>query len=188
MEAMASAGVTTPATQDVAWITSREHPWHRASRDAPVEPGDLVAFEAGVILGGYVGELGRTHSVDGDAAIDRELSERWDELWDRLLAACRVGRAAERSPRRLRRRGDPAAPHAGGARTWARVRPSARDAALPRTAGEQHVEAGMVLALTAYVWKEGIGAVYGQEPVVVTRDRAGAALDQPVPRGKEPLT
>ena len=33
MEAMASAGVTTPATQDVAWITSREHPWHRSSRD-----------------------------------------------------------------------------------------------------------------------------------------------------------
>jgi hypothetical protein len=26
----------------------------------------------------------------------------------------------------------------------------------------------MVLALTAYVWKEGIGAVYGQEPVVIT--------------------
>ena len=34
------------------------------------EPGDLVAFDAGVMLGGYVGELGRTHSVDGDAAID----------------------------------------------------------------------------------------------------------------------
>jgi len=72
MEAMASAGVTIPATQDVAWITSREHPWHRSSRDAPIEPNDLVAFEAGVIRGGYVGELGRTYSV-GDVAIDREL-------------------------------------------------------------------------------------------------------------------
>ena len=58
--------------------------------------------------------------------------------------------------------------------------------ALPRTAGEQHVEAGMVLALTAYVWKEGRGAVYGQEPVVITRDRAGAALDEPVPRARSP--
>ncbi len=71
MEAMASAGVTTPATQDVAWITSRQDPWHRASRDEAVEPGDLVAFDAGVILGGYSGELGRTHAVDGDVAIDR---------------------------------------------------------------------------------------------------------------------
>jgi Xaa-Pro aminopeptidase len=40
--------------------------------------------------------------------------------------------------------------------------------ALPRTAADQHVEVGMVLALTAYVWKEGVGAVYGQEPLVVT--------------------
>ena len=36
----------------------------------------------------------------------------------------------------------------------------------------------MVLALTAYVWQEGVGAIYGQEPVVVTDDRAGAALDR----------
>ena len=36
MEAMASHGVTTPATQDVAWITSPERPWHRPGRDVPV--------------------------------------------------------------------------------------------------------------------------------------------------------
>ena len=65
MEAMASAGVTTPAGQDVAWLTSREHPWRRSSRDAAVQAGDLVAFEAGVISGGYVGEVGRTYAVDG---------------------------------------------------------------------------------------------------------------------------
>jgi Xaa-Pro aminopeptidase len=40
--------------------------------------------------------------------------------------------------------------------------------ALPRTAAEQRFEEGMVLALTAYVWKEGVGAMYGQEPLVVT--------------------
>ena len=61
------------------------------SRDEAVEPGDLVAFDAGVIVGGYSGELGRTHVVDGDVAIDRALSRSWDELWDRLLAACRPG-------------------------------------------------------------------------------------------------
>ena len=36
----------------------------------------------------------------------------------------------------------------------------------------------MVLALTAYVWQEGVGAVYGQEPVVTHGDRPGAALEQ----------
>src|SRR5580658_2582471 len=55
MEAMA-AGVTTPSGQDVAWITSRQDPWRRADRDGPAQAGDLVAFEAGVVLGGYSGE------------------------------------------------------------------------------------------------------------------------------------
>ncbi len=168
MEAMASAGVTTPATQDVAWITSRTQPWHRASRDTPVQPGDLVAFDAGVILNGYVGELGRTHSVDGDAAIDADLLRARDELWARLIAACEVG-----------------APLTGLLDAYAAAgiapppMPVARGLglgfdlplvthALPRTAGEQQVEVGMVLALTAYIWKEGIGAFYGQEAVVVT--------------------
>ena len=94
MEAMASAGVTTPSTQDVAWTTSRGRPWHRTSRDVPVRDGDLVAFDAGVIVGGYVGELGRTHVVGNDSGAAAELFAAWDELWDRLVAACRPGAAA----------------------------------------------------------------------------------------------
>jgi Xaa-Pro dipeptidase len=39
--------------------------------------------------------------------------------------------------------------------------------ALPREAAAQRVEAGMVLALTSYVWKEGLGALYGQDPVLI---------------------
>ena len=54
------------------------------------------------------------------------------ELWDRLLAACRVGAPLTGSPRRLRRRRDPTAAHAGGARARARVRPSSRDARAAR--------------------------------------------------------
>jgi Xaa-Pro dipeptidase len=188
MEAMAWAGVTTPATQDVAWITSREHPWHRSSRDMPVESGDLVAFEAGVILGGYVGELGRTHAVDGDAAIDRGLLQRCDELWDRLLAACRVGApltelldaydAAEIPP--------PPMPIARGLGLGFDL-PLVTHA-LPRTAGEQQVEAGMVLALTAYVWMEGHGAVYGQEPVVVSATGPELLSTHPFREARSSLT
>ena len=122
-----------------------------------------MAFDAGVILGGYVGELGRTHSVDGDAAIDAELLRARDELWDRLIAACEVGApltdlldayaAAGIAP--------PPMPVARGLGLGFDL-PLVTHA-LPRTAGEQQVEVGMVLALTAYVWKEGIGALYGQE-------------------------
>ena len=91
MEAMASAGVTTPPRR-----TSRGSPRANthgtaSSRDAPVEPGDLVAFEAGVILGGYVGELGRTYRWTAMSHADRRCSARGDELRDRLLAACRLG-------------------------------------------------------------------------------------------------
>ena len=91
MEAMAAAGVTTPSGQDVAWITSPQGPWRRTDRDTPVQPGDLVAFEAGVVLGGYAGEVGRTHAVREGGHIDAELAQRTSALWGRLLDACRVG-------------------------------------------------------------------------------------------------
>jgi Xaa-Pro dipeptidase len=168
MEAMASAGVTTPATQDVAWITSREHPWRRTSRDVPVGPGDLVAFEAGVIAGGYVGELGRTRAVDGSAGPDRRLRQRQNELWDRLLAACRVGEPLSGLLEAYDATGIPLPPMPVARGLGLGYDLPLVTGALPLTAGEQSCEAGMVLALTAYVWQEGTGAVYGLQPVVVT--------------------
>lgn len=181
MEAMAAAGVTTPAGQDVAWITSRQLPWHRASRDTPVAAGDLVAFEAGVVMGGYAGEVGRTRAV-GDGAGSDEVSRRWDELWQRLLEACRPG-----------------APQSGllDAYDAAGVAPPPMPVArglglgydlplvthaLPRTAKEQRLEEGMVFALVGFVWQEGVGAVYGQEPVLLT------AAGPEVLSTKEPTT
>jgi hypothetical protein len=65
LEAMAAGGVSTPSTQDAAWVTSRDHPWRRASADGRVQAGDLVAFSSGVLNGGYTGEvaaLGRSAS------------------------------------------------------------------------------------------------------------------------------
>lgn len=168
MEAMASAGVTTPATQDVAWITTRERPWRRARRDAPVERGDLVAFAAGVIAGGYVGELGRTRPVAGGAPIDRSLSKRWEELWDRLLAACRVGSPLTDLLDAYDATGVPPPPMPVARGLGLGFDRPLVTHLLPRTAGEEHLEAGMVLALTAYVGGEGHGALYGQEPLVVT--------------------
>ncbi len=168
MGAMAEAGVTTPASQDVVWITSREHPWHRTSRDALIEEGDLVAFDAGVILGGYVGELGRTSSVGGDVATDGAFLGLLTELCDRLLDVCRLGEPLTGLLDAYDAAGVPPPPM-----------PVARGLGLgfdlplvthnmPCTAEQQHVEAGMVLALSAYVWKEGGGALYGLQPVLMT--------------------
>ena len=168
MQAMAAAGVTTPSTQDVAWTTSRCHPWHRTGRDVPVAQGDLVAFDAGVIVGGYAGELGRTLMVGGGDGVNLELLERWSALRERLLAACRPGLPLS----------DLLAAYDADALA-APPMPVARGLglgydlplvthALPGEAAGHQVEAGMVLVLTAYVWKEGVGALYGAEPVVVT--------------------
>src|SRR5271163_241388 len=63
LEAMAAGGVSTPSTQDAAWVTARNHPWRRASEDGLAQAGDLVAFSSGVLDGGYAGEVGRTWPV-----------------------------------------------------------------------------------------------------------------------------
>jgi Xaa-Pro dipeptidase len=167
MEEMASAGVTTPATQDVAWITSRTHPWHRASRDDPVVRGDMVAFDAGIILAGYVGELGRTHRA-GDVAVDSELLQTGNELWDRLLAACRIGAPLTELLDAYDVAGLPPPPMPVARGLGLGFDLPLATHALPHTAAEHHLEAGMVVTLTAYAWKEGTGAVYRQEPLVVT--------------------
>lgn len=124
-----------------------------------------MAFEAAVVLDGYVGELGRTRSVGSDAAADRALFTLWGELWDRLLAACRSGAPLTGLLDAYDAAGIPPPPMPVARGLGLGFDLPLVTHALPRTAGEQHVEEGMVLALTAYVWKEGIGAVYGQEPV-----------------------
>jgi Xaa-Pro aminopeptidase len=169
LEAMASAGVTTPAHQDVTWITSRTHPWRRAGRDTPVAPGDLVTFEAGVIVGGYVGEIGRTVRV-ADEAIDSGVLGRWHELWGRLLGACRPGAPAKGLLDAYAEAGEPAppVPVARGLGLGFDL-PLVTDA-LPRAAAEERLEEGMVLVLVASVWEEGFGTLFVQEPVVLTSD------------------
>ena len=158
MEAMAAAGVTTPSTQDVARVTSRA-----VHRDAPVAAGDLVVFHAGVVAGGYIGELGRTATV-GDGALPSSLAERGEALWDRLLKACSPGAPlaglldAYDTPPPL-----PVAHGLGLGYDLPLV-----THALRRTAAGQHLEVGMVLALTAFVHEPGVGAVHFQEPVHIT--------------------
>jgi Xaa-Pro aminopeptidase len=176
MEAMASAGVTTPASQDVAWITSPAEPWRRASRDTAVAAGDLVVLEGGVVVGGYVGEAGRTHEVG--AAAHASMFRRCDELLDRLLDACRPGAPASDLLDAYAASGvaPPPMPVARGLGLGYDL-PLVTHA-LPRTAAEHPLAAGMTFALAAYVWEEGAGGVLRLEPVVVTADGAQSLSTQ----------
>ncbi len=172
LEAAAAGGVSTPSNQDVAWVSSREHPWRRANGDGRIQDGDLVAFSAGVLAGGYVGEVGRTwpagkkNGGTGAAA----LYQRWESLWARLIAACRPGAGAGELIAAYQEAGEPAPPMPVARGLGMGFDPPVVSKHLPATAAEERLESGMVLAVTGYVWEQGVGAVFGREAVLITED------------------
>lgn len=169
LEALAAGGVSTPSNQDVAWVTSRDHLWRRANGGGRVKDGDLVAFSAGVLAGGYIGEVGRTWPV-GSAAGAAPLYRRWDRLWDRLLAACRPGAEAGELLGAYQAAEEPAPPMPVARGLGMGFDPPVVSQHLPRSVAGERLEPGMVLAVTGYVWEQGIGAVFGREAVLVTDD------------------
>jgi Xaa-Pro aminopeptidase len=169
LEAMAAGGVSTPSTQDAAWVTAREHPWRRASDDGLVRDGDLVAFSAGVLDGGYTGEVGRTWPV-GDVQGSADLYRRWDTLWDRLYEACQPGAPAIDLLSAYHSAGEELPPMPIARGLGLGFDPPVVSQHLPATAAEEQLEAGMVLAVTGYVWQSGVGAVFGREAVLITAD------------------
>ncbi len=172
LEASAAGGVSTPSNQDVAWVTSRTHPWRRADGDGRIQDGDLVAFSAGVLAGGYVGEVGRTWPAgkkqvpDGAAALYR----RWDSLWGRLIDACRPGAGAADLMTAYPAAGEPDPPMPVARGLGMGFDPPVVSKHLPATAAAERLDPGMVLAVTGYVWQEGVGAVFGREAVLITAD------------------
>ena len=169
LEAMAAGGVSTPVTQDAAWVTSRDHPWRRASADGRVQAGDLVAFSSGVLDGGYAGEVGRTWPVGKlDGAAD--LYRRWNALWGRLYQGCRPGAPAIDLLAAYQAAGEELPPMPIARGLGLGFDPPVVSQHLPATAAEERLEPGMVLAVTGYVWQSGVGAVFGREAVLITSD------------------
>ena len=178
MEAMAAGGVTTPATQDGAWITPKDHSWRRGTIDGRVTDGDLVAFSAGALADGYVGEVGRTWPV-GDVAGGDSLFGRSNELWQRLIAACRPGAVASDLLLAYEAAGEPlpATPIAHGLGLG--FDPPVISADLPATCAEERLEPGMVLAITGYVWERGVGAVFSRDAILIGDDGAEVLTSSP---------
>ncbi|WNG86056.1 M24 family metallopeptidase [Mycobacterium sp. ITM-2016-00317] len=179
LEAEAAGGVSTPATQDAAWVTSKEHPWRRAEGDGPVRDGDLVAVSAGVLADGYVAEVARTLHVGEPTDAVRALYRRRDQLWDSLIEACRPGRPTSALLDAYQQAGEPlpAMPVAHGLGLG--FDPPVVSPSLRATADSEPFEEGMVLAVTAYVWERGVGAVFTRDAVLITA--AGAEVLSDVP-------
>ncbi len=178
LEAMAAGGVTTPATQDGAWITPKDHSWRRGPSDGRVREGDLVALSAGALADGYVGEVGRTWPV-GDVPGADDLFGRSNQLWDRLLSACKPGGVAADLLMAYEAAGEslPATPVAHGLGLG--FDPPVVSADLPVTCGEERLEPGMVLAVTGYVWQAGVGAVFSRDAVLIGDDGAEVLTSSP---------
>jgi Xaa-Pro dipeptidase len=182
LEALAAGGVSTPSNQDVAWVTSRDHPWRRVNGDGRVGVGDLVAFSSGVLAGGYTGEVGRTWPVGAADGVPNgvgALYRRWDSLWERLIAACRPGAGAGELLAAYEAAGEPAPPMPVARGLGMGFDPPVISKHLLATAADEHLEAGMVLAVTGYVWEEGVGAVFGREAVLIAPDGAEVLTSSP---------
>ena len=178
LEAMAAGGVSTSATQDGAWVTSREHRWRQGPRDRLVADGDLVAFASGALADGYVGEVGRTVPV-GDVSGADELFDRSNALWDKLIAACKPGAPASELLAAYEVAGEPLPPMPVAHGLGLGFDPPVVSPDLPATSAEAHLDPGTVLAVTGYVWAQGVGAVYQRDAVLITDDGAEVLTTSP---------
>ena len=169
MEAMAAQGVTTPATQRVASITTGRGGHDRSRK---VEAEDLVSFDAGVVAGGYIGEVGRTWPAVEDAVSprNRELFSRTDELWGQLLKVCTPGSSGRDFLAAYEASGQkpPQTPVVFGLGLGFDRPVVAAD--LPRTAAEEQLAPGMVVAVVARATDGRGGAVARKEAVLISSD------------------
>jgi Xaa-Pro aminopeptidase len=168
MEAMARQGVTTPSTQQVAWVAKGPLP-HRRDEHGPIAASDLVSFDAGVVAGGYTGELGRTWPADPDVAdaAAKDLQRRADDLADRLVDACRPGTSCAALLAAYDAEGQVPPPFPVATGLGLGFDRPVVTTALPDTAASEALEPGMVLALTALV-DDGARSVLRKEAVLVT--------------------
>jgi Xaa-Pro dipeptidase len=179
LEAMAAGGVSTSATQDGAWITSREHSWSVGRRDGHIGDGDLVAFASGALADGYVGEVGRTLAV-GDVKGADALYRRWNDLSERLFDACRPGVAASDLFGAYEAAGESLPPMPVAHGLGLGFDPPVISPDLPQTAAAERLDPGMVLAITSYVWERGVGAVFSRDAVLITDRGAEVLTTSPV--------
>ena len=169
LEAMAAGGVSTPATQDGAWVTSPVRPLRRADGAGEVRSGDLVAFAAGALAEGYVVEVGRTLPV-GDPTDEstRKLFGRSDALHNKLIAACRPGGPATGLLAAYEAAAEPLPPMPVAHGLGLGFDPPVVSEKLCAAGENDRLDGGMVLAVTGYVWEQGVGAVFRRDTVHIT--------------------
>jgi Xaa-Pro dipeptidase len=89
-ERMCQLGTTTPAFEGTFCVVE-DGPIRRLVSDRAIAYGDLVAMNAGVLLDGWEGSLGRTWPCGVPTAEGHRRRSSWNERWARLLGLCEAG-------------------------------------------------------------------------------------------------
>ncbi len=109
----------------------------------------------------------------------RKLYQRSNELWDRLIDACRPGVAASELFSAYEASGEALPPMPVAHGLGLGFDPPVVSPQLPATAAAERLDPGMVLAVTGYVWEKGVGAVFRRDAVLINDDGAEVLTSSP---------
>jgi Xaa-Pro dipeptidase len=98
------------------------------------------------------------------------LYERSTALWDKLVASCRPGVPASDLLAAYEAADEPLPPMPVAHGLGLGFDPPVVSPDLPATSEQERLDPGTVLAVTGYVWAEGVGAVYQRDAVLITAD------------------
>lgn len=183
-EKMSSLGLADAPTEGVAWVATDSLRPRRVATDRAIEAGDLVALNPGATFAGYEVTVGRTRVVGASGAPSPSSPLSQDALATRAALDAVIGTCL------------PGATGADLLDAWDRYgrtplyEPLAWGVGLGveppvigpgRIGSTSGIRAGVVLAVQAWTYRDGIGGMLEQDviavgpegPTVVTRSRSG---------------
>lgn len=203
--AMTRIGATLPAIEGIFCATPREPtasqngaaaspatpPLRQRVSDRPLQSGDLVALNGGVLYAGYQGAVARTVACHGPSATPRatqhDLFDRWNAAMEAITTVCRPGARPSDIRAAWQRSGEPLPPVPLAFGVGIGVeQPMVTGIPGPQDLDEETLQAGMVLTLQGYVWERGVGGYLGSETVLVTDDQPERLTRMPHPLADRP--
>ena len=123
------------------------------------------------LAGGYVAEVGRTWPAgDTVSAEARRLYERSNALYNKMLGACRPGASTRELLEAYDAAGEQLPPMPVAHGLGLGFDPPVVSETLWAAGEHDHLEPGMVLAITGYVWQQDVGAVLRRDTVHITAE------------------
>jgi len=179
LERMCTLGTSQFARQGTFTVADADAPLRWITSGRALDEGSMVAMAGGVLWAGYEGSLARTWWCGRQGrptAEQRALFDRWRELTAAVIEQCHPGRSGADLRAAYRRSGEPEpAMSIAYSVGLGHEGPLAGPGMSPALEAAQVLEAGMVVAVRAFVSGAG-GGFLGEDMILVTAS------------GPEPLT